>query len=163
MAIEHIVKKSVSEDLLFKWIKKGKIFPELLYELDADIDIMTAEEIRNTKNELFESKIYSIKENSRIFNFIRESSEEKKYHIWTNSNKYKVEKILEFNKYDDIFTTIISRDEVLNPKPNLEGIEIIKHKNSINNDNLIVIDDSLDNINLLNKKGYIAKHPDIFN
>ena len=124
---------------------------------------MTAEEIRNTKNELFESKIYSIKENSRIFNFIRESSEEKKYHIWTNSNKYKVEKILEFNKYDDIFTTIISRDEVLNPKPNLEAIEIIKHKNSINNDNLIVIDDSLDNINLLNKKGYIAKHPDIFN
>jgi FMN phosphatase YigB (HAD superfamily) len=163
LAIEHIVKKSVSEDSLFKAIKKGKIFPELLYELDVDIDIMTVEEIRNTKNELFESKIYSIKENSRIFNFIRESSEEKKFHIWTNSTKYKVEKILEFNKYDEIFTTIISRDEVLNPKPNLEGIEIIKHKNSIKNDNLIVIDDSLDNINLLNKKGYIAKHPDIFN
>ena len=163
MAIEHIVKKSVSEDLLFKWIKKGKIFPELLYELDEDIDIMTAEEIRTTKNELFESKIYSIKENSRIFNFIKEFSKDKKYHIWTNSNKYKVERILEFNKYDDVFTTIISRDEVLNPKPTLEGIEIIKHKNSIKNDNLIVIDDSLDNINLLNKKGYIAKHPDIFN
>jgi FMN phosphatase YigB (HAD superfamily) len=163
LAIEHIVKKSVSEDLLFKWIKKGKIFPELLYEIDADIDIMTAEEIRTTKNELFESKIYSIKENSRVFNFIREFSKEKKYHIWTNSNKYKVKKILEFNKYDDLFTTIISRDEVLNPKPNLEGIEIIKHKNSIKNNNLIVIDDSLDNINILNKKGYIAKHPDIFN
>jgi hypothetical protein len=107
LAIEHIVKKSVSEDSLFKAIKKGKIFPELLYELDVDIDIITAEEIRNTKNELFESKIYSIQENSRIFNFIRESSEEKKFHIWTNSTKYKVEIILEFNKYDEIFTTII--------------------------------------------------------
>ncbi len=135
----------------------------MLYEIDPDIEIMTAEEIRNTKNKIFESKIHSIEKNIRIFNFIEEFNKEKTFHIWTNSNKYKVEKILEFNKHNETFATIISRDEVLNPKPNLEGIEIIRQRYCISTDDLIVIDDSEQNLNLLNKKGYLAKHPNIFN
>ncbi len=124
---------------------------------------MMAEEIRQTKNKLFESKIHRIKKNIEIFNFIREFNKEKLFHIWTNSNKRKVEKVLEFNKCNDLFATIISRDEVLNPKPNLQGIEIIRQRYGINTDDLIVIDDSEQNLNILNKKGYLAKHPNIFN
>jgi beta-phosphoglucomutase-like phosphatase (HAD superfamily) len=135
----------------------------LLYEIDPDIENMMAEEIRQTKNKLFESKIHRIKKNIEIFNFIREFNKEKLFHIWTNSNKRKVEKVLEFNKCNDLFATIISRDEVLNPKPNLQGIEIIRQRYGINTDDLIVIDDSEQNLNILNKKGYLAKHPNIFN
>jgi beta-phosphoglucomutase-like phosphatase (HAD superfamily) len=135
----------------------------LLYEIDPDIENMMAEEIRHTKNKLFESKIHRIKKNIGIFNFIREFNKEKIFHIWTNSNKRKVEKVLEFNNCNDLFATIISRDEVLNPKPNLQGIEIIRQRYGINTDDLIVIDDSEQNLNILNKKGYLAKHPNIFN
>ena len=135
----------------------------MLYEIDPDIENMMAEEIRHTKNKLFESKIHRIKKNIGIFNFIREFNKEKIFHIWTNSNKRKVEKVLEFNKCNDLFATIISRDEVLNPKPNLQGIEIIRQRYGINTDDLIVIDDSEQNLNILNKKGYLAKHPNIFN
>ena len=135
----------------------------MLYEIDPDIENMMAEEIRHTKNKLFESKIHRIKKNIGIFNFIREFNKEKIFHIWTNSNKRKVEKVLEFNNCNDLFATIISRDEVLNPKPNLQGIEIIRQRYGINTDDLIVIDDSEQNLNILNKKGYLAKHPNIFN
>ena len=56
-AIEKVVKKSVSKDLIYNKIKEGEIFPELLYGLEINLENSSFEKVKKIKNEIFESKI----------------------------------------------------------------------------------------------------------
>ena len=143
-------------------IKLGDIYPELVKDLIKSDEKTLLELVRNKKNSLLDNKIDSIVKNDKIFEFIEANQESKKFYIWSNATSVRINQILYTYNYHSKFEGIISRDDVADKKPSLEGLLKIQETFLINKVDMLIVDDNKQNIEVLNENGYTAVFPSFF-
>ncbi len=143
-------------------IRLGDIYPELVKDLIRSEEKTLLERVRNKKNSLLDNKIDSIVKNDKIFNFIEANQNSKKFYIWSNATSVRINQILYNYNYQSKFEGIISRDDVANKKPSLEGLLKIQETFLIDKVDMLIVDDNKQNIQVLNENGYSAVFPSFF-
>lgn len=127
------------EEYVQNW--NGKSYKDFLPDIIVD-NFELVEEVHNTKIKLYEKNLDKAKVNNNLFSIIEKIKDDYYISLVTTASKCNTEQIIKYFNKEKLFDYIITKEDVINTKPDSEGFEKVMKKFNIKSENTTIFEDS---------------------